>query len=332
MPGKSKTTVSAIAKEAGVSPATVSRVINQRYDLVTEQTVQTVHDAMIRLGCEIPAAAPPCPRERPILLCCIPDGNPFYEKLIQGILSSANSHGFHLLFHQGPLDRGSVSGFFDLVRRIGVSGAIILNHVSADLLMEINSIVPIIQCAEFNQEVDLPYVSIDDRKAARAATEYLISRGRNKIAFINGPSTYKYARERKLGYIDAIQEARLTIPGNWVVDLPEINYEMAYSAVCQMLNSEPVPNAFFAASDTFAAAVLRAARHYHYHVPQDIMAIGFDNTAISYMCTPPITTVSQPEFQEGYTACELLIKKILDPETEVHSILLETELIIRETT
>ena len=132
--------------------------------------------------------------------------------------------------------------------------------------------------------------------------------------------------------MDAIEEAHLTIPRNWAVDLPENNYEMAYSAVCQMLNSDPVPNAFFAVSDTLAAAVLKAARKFQFKVPEDIMVVGFDNTSISYMCTPSITTVNQPEFQEGFTACELLIKKIMDPETEVNSILLETELIIRETT
>ena len=92
-----------------------------------------------------------------------------------------------------------------------------------------------------------------------------------------------------------------------------------------------LPNAFFCASDTLAAAVIKAARHFQYKVPNDIMVVGFDNTAISYMCTPAITTVNQPQFQEGFIACELLLKKIVSPDAEVNSILLETELIIRET-
>lgn len=332
MQKKSKVTVAAIAKEANVSPATVSRVINQRYDLVTDSTVKSVHAAMQRLGYEIPAASTAPPKEKPVIICSLPDGNPFYDKIIQGALASANAHGCHLLFSQGPLDRSSITNFLNLIKQINASGVLILNHVSADLLAQINAVVPIIQCAEYNLEIPLPYVSIDDKKAAKTATKYLIERGRNKIAFINGPSTYKYSRERKRGYLEAIEEAHLTIPRNWIVDLPEINYEMAYSAICQMLNSEPVPNAFFTVSDTLAAAVLKAARHFQYKVPKDIMIVGFDNTAISYMCTPSITTVSQPVFQEGFTACELLIKKIVTPKVEVNSILLETELIIRETT
>ena len=332
MPRIPKITVSDIAKEAKVSPATVSRVINHRYDLVTENTVKTVHEAMKALGYDIPAENPVHEKNRPLIMVHVPDGNPFYEKILQGVLASANAHGCHLLFSQGPLDRSSTGNFLDLLKRVNVSGAIILNHVSADLLMEISTRVPLIQCTEYNPEVNLPYVSIDDRKAARTATSYLIARGRNKVAFLNGPTTFKYARERKRGYYDAIEEANLTIPGNWIVDLPEINYEMAYSAACQMLNSEPLPNAFFTVSDTLAAAVIKAARQFHYKVPQDIMVVGFDNTTISYMYSPAITTVNQPAFQEGFTACELLIKKMMDPSAEVNSILLETELIIRETT
>lgn len=162
--------------------------------------------------------------------------------------------------------------------------------------------------------------------------EYLISRGRNKIALINGSASYRYSRERREGFYEAMEEAGLTVPGSWTVDLPEINYEMAYAAVCQILNAEPIPNAFFCVSDTLAAAVLKAARHYHYRVPQDIMVVGFDNTGISRMCSPSITTVSQPVFQEGFTSCELLLKMVENPEAEVNSILLETELIVRETT
>ena len=160
-----------------------------------------------------------------MILCSIPDGNPFYEKLIQGILSSANAHSYHVIYTQGPLDKGTFPRFIELIRKVPAAGVILLNHVRSELLLELIGVVPFIQCSEFNSEIDFPYVSIDDRKAARTATEYLIARGRNKVAFINGPLTFKYARERKKGYLDAIEEAHLTIPRNWAVDLPENNYE-----------------------------------------------------------------------------------------------------------
>lgn len=333
MSGKSKVTVAAIAKEAGVSPATVSRVLNRKNDLVTEKTIQLVENAMKTLGYEIPIEKAAIPRERPVIICNVPTlSNLFYTDVIQGAMSSASSHGCHLLLNQSPLDYGSIQDFFSLIKRVNAAGVILLNQVSADILLQINSIVPLIQCTEYNPEVNLPYVSIDDRKAAQEATEYIIASGHNKIAFINGPSSYKYSRERKQGFLETLEKASLNIPRNWIVELPEINYEMAYSAICQLLNADIKPNAFFTASDTLAAAVLQAAKRYHYHVPKDIIVVGFDNTEISYISTPSITTVNQPKFQEGFTACEMLLKRIHAPETELHSIILGTELIVREST
>lgn len=329
---KKKVTVASIAAEANVSPATVSRVINQRHDLVTESTISQVHEAMARLGYELSIPETPVLRKRPLILLNIPDGNIFYTEVIRGALSSANSHGCHLLVNQAPLDHGSIRDFLELLRRVDASGVITLNHVHADVLESIRNVVPVIQCSEYNTDIDLPFVSIQNAKAAKDATEYLIARGRNKIAFINGPTFYMYAKERRKGFLDAINNAHLTIPRNWIVDLPEINYDMAYSAACQLLNSDPIPNAFFAVSDTLAAAVLKAAIKYHYRVPQDIMVIGFDNTDYSVICTPSITTVSQPKFQEGFTACEMLLTLMNNPLAEVNSIYLETEFIVRETT
>lgn len=189
-----------------------------------------------------------------------------------------------------------------------------------------------VQCCEYNEEATYPYVSIDDFTAAENATNYLISCGCTKLAFINGPATFKYANKRYEGFSSALSKAEISIPPNWVVQLPEINYEMAYSAVCRILNSETRPNAFFTISDIFAAAVIRAAKRFHLHVPKDIMVVGFDNIDLSSMTSPSLTTVNQPGFQQGYSACELLLKIIENPSVTPRSLLLDAELIIREST
>ncbi len=107
---------------------------------------------------------------------------------------------------------------------------------------------------------------------------------------------------------------------------------MAYATTCQLLTDEVIPNAFFTASDTLAAAVIRAAKRYNYNVPKDITVIGFDNIDLSSMFSPTITTVSQPKFQMGFSACEMLLEKISNPNFATRSILLDTELIVREST
>lgn len=331
MNGK-KITVSAIAKQAGVSPATVSRVFNQR-ELVSPEKIELVENALKALGYDAPLPGPAPAKEQPVIICSMPNGNNyFYNEIIQGIQTSVNAHGSHLLMNQSPIDHGTIQDFLNLLNRVKAAGVILLNQVSEDLLLRIGQATPLVQCCEYRPGLSLPYVSIDDCKSSQKAAEYIISCGRNKIALLNGPLSFKYARDRERGFLNAIENANLTIPRSWIVSLPEINYDIAYSAVCQLLSRDPKPNAFFAVSDTLAAAVLRAAKRFHYRIPEDIIVVGFDNTEISTICTPTITTVSQPRFQMGFTSCEMLFKRIEHPDEEQLSLLLETELIIREST
>lgn len=333
MASRNKITVASIAKKAGVSPATVSRVINNRYDLVKPDTVKQVQAAIQDLGYSAPEFKSAPPQEETVLIMNLPNiNNFFYSKVIEGANTSAISHGCHLIIYQAPLDMGYAQGFLNLIKRVNAAGAILVGPVSASILEQINRVIPLVQCCEFNYEVDLPYVSVDDCKAAYGATEYLIEHGYYKIAFINGPSNYKYSKERQKGFLQAIENANLTIPKSWVIRLPEVNYEMAYATVCQLLSAETKPNAFFTVADTYAAAVIRAAKRFHYKIPEDIAVIGFDNTEVSTICTPSITTVSQPRFQMGFTACEVLLERINTPGIEPRSLLLDTELIIREST
>lgn len=331
MEAKKKITVADIAKKAGVSPATVSRVLNQRTDLVTEKTIRLVEDTLLACNYKLPEKKEDKPQERPVILCNMPSlQNIFYTEVIQGMVSSAGAHGCHLIFNQMPLDYGSLQDFISLIKRVNAVGLIILNKISTEILQKINEIIPIIQCSEYNPDSHIPYVSVLNNKATQEAIRYLISIGRNKIAFINGPISFTYAKEREKGFLTAMENAHLHVPRNWIVHLPDINHEMAYAAACQILNSDVIPNAFFTASDTLAAATLRACRRYHYNVPRDIAVVGFDNTELATLCTPSITSVSQPAFQIGFSACEMLLERIASPSDEPRSLLLETELIIRE--
>ena len=105
---------------------------------------------------------------------------------------------------------------------------------------------------------------------------------------------------------------------------------MALSAAYQLLNSSNRPDAFFCSSDVYAAAVIKAAKKVNLSVPNDIAVIGFDNTEISSMCTPAITTVNQPRYQMGLVGCDMLTERINDKTLPVRGMYLETELIVRE--
>lgn len=328
-----KITVEEIARQAGVSPATVSRVLNHR-DLVKADTISRVEMAMTALGYVFESAAPSLIEEQPLIVLNIPGiENVFYQEVIKGARISAKAHGCHLLIHESPLDRGSIPHFFSLLKRVRAAGVILLNRVSEEQLRQIRSIAPLVQCCEYNEEAaGYPYVSIDDFTAAETATGYLCNCGCNKIALINGPLSFKYAVKRQEGYLSALKKADISVPQNWIIQLPEINYQMAYAAICRLLNDEHRPNAFFVVSDIFAAAVIRAAKRFKLNVPKDIMVVGFDNIEFSTMTCPSITTVNQPRLQLGYTACEMLLEMMETPSSSPKSLVLDAELVIREST
>lgn len=327
-----KITVSQIAKKAEVSSATVSRVLNHR-ELVKESTILRVESAMRELGCKIEKTVTVSRETQPLIVMNIPGiENVFYQEVIRGARVSAKAHGCHLIIHESHLNKGNMVDFCNLLHRVNAAGVILLNRLSVENLELIRNIAPLVQCCEYNEDAEYPYVSIDDVRAAEAATEYLLANGGHKTAMINGPLSFKYARKRQEGFINALTKAQITIPRQWIVQIPEVNYDMAYAAVCRLLNAETHPNAFFTISDVFAAAVIRAAKRFHLHVPRDIIVVGFDNIEFSAMTTPSITTVNQPKFQMGYTACEMLLELIEDPYAEMRSLLLDTELVIREST
>ncbi len=328
-----KTTVAQIAECAGVSPATVSRVLNHR-EQVKADTIAKVESAMAALGF-VSKPQPPSSqsRQKVILVNVVNLKNPFYGEVLQGILASAKAHNFYPLIYQERLDDESIKNFCGLVKTAKASGVLFLNQTPSEFLNLVRLQAPVVQCCDYAPDCDIPYVGINDFSAARNAVGYLLASGRKKIAFLNGPRHLVYSRERQKGYEKALEEEGVSLPSGWHVNLPKVDYEMGYSAACQLLNNENRPNAFFTSSDILASAVIRAARRFHLSVPQDIMVIGFDNRDISQMMIPSITTVSQPKFQLGYSACEMLIKRVEHPQQWANdSILLDTELIVREST
>ena len=168
--------------------------------------------------------------------------------------------------------------------------------------------------------------------AAKTMMEYILSTGHTKIAFLCGPDRYKYARQRKAGYIQTLEAAHIPLNKDWIIQLPELDFDMALSSTHQLMSQKEHPTAVFAVSDVLAAAAIRGCRLAGLSVPADIIVTGFDNVNISQATSPPITTINQPKYQMGYMACELLIEKLNTPGAKPRQVLLNTELIIREST
>lgn len=330
IPMASRPSTAEIATLAGVSPATVSRVLNHR-ELVSDGTAARVEAALRELGVDPSAFAPRAKRHKSTILVNYPiNPNPFYEEVIRGIIVSSKAHGLHVLENRSYLTEDTIADFLDVVGSVHASGVITLSQYETPILATIKRRVPLVQCCEFNDAVGTPYVSIDNHAAAKSAVEFLIAAGRTHIALLNGPERYRYARERRRGYLDAMQEAGLEVTDGWVMSVPQIDYTLALTVVSQLLVAGEMPDAVFCASDVLAAAVINAARRYHLHVPENLMVVGFDNIATSTMVRPTVTTVSQPRYQLGYTAAEILCDRIANPGSTAGPIILPTELVVRE--
>jgi len=324
----SKPSISEIAQKTGTSNATVSRVLNHP-ELVNPETAKLILDTMEQMN-YMPRSIKK-KEEKKLVLINVPEiSNPFYSEVINGIIASASNHSYRTLIHQDNLGNSdAIEKFISLVKSIKSFGVVLCSPLSSQYYSQIGALTPIVQCCEYNSE-DYSYVSIDDFQSAYNVMKHIYSQGKTRIAFVNGSLRYKYARERQHGYEAFLQQFNLPVVENWSINLPEINYDMAFASVCQMLTSSTPPDAIFASSDLIAAATIKAAKLHHIKIPDDLVVVGFDNINISIISDPAITTISQPRFQLGYTAGEMLHVHITSPQKAQQHVLLNTELIIRE--
>lgn len=332
-------TVADLAREAGVSPATVSRVLNHSH-LVNQQTYDKVMRAIHRLGYEIPSPK----KGKKNVLCkrivsnviavnvsTYSDGA--YAEFLKGIHVSAYRYDWSPVVTQQPITSPeSAEEYIKLLHQIRAAGVIFLNHVEVGLLEQISAEFPAIQCGEYDPACSLPYVGVNDYEASRAMVTHLIAGGARKIAFVNGPSHFRYARERRRGYEAALASAGISLDPLYIIELSEVSYTMAHAFLTSMLVFKNHPDAIFAANDVIAYAAVVAAKEHGLSVPEDISIAGFGNMGISSVSIPKITTVSQPDFQMGFVGCELLRERWNNQPSTTQSILLSTELIIRGST
>lgn len=323
---KKKTTLQDVADAAGVSIATVSRAISNKSS-VKEATYDKIVQAMYALGYENTIKS-----ESHLILILLPDiDNPFYSEVIRGISSAAGRQGYQEIIVRTGAHPLTYSFIESILGKTHADGVITLDPIpSAETIARIEQLVPLIQCAEYNEQSPASYVSIDDVAASRAVVDYIVSKGRRRIAMINGPLKYKYARKRQEGFILALEESGITPVSNFIVPVPEFSYDAAVSIATQLLSMPERPDAIFAASDVFAVAAIKAAKRLGISIPKELGVIGFDNTNISIMSEPALTTVKQPQYQLGFLACEMLIEQMHTPNLAPRQIMLDAEIIIRE--
>jgi len=330
-------TLEQVAKLAGVSRSTVSRVVNE-HPSVRPQVRERVWK-VIRAKNYQPhqAARTLVTRRTNAIGLIIPEAvtrlftDPFFPQLTQGIAEVCNQRGYYLMLTlmTATTDRDA------LYRRILHSGQ--LDGVIVAAAPTGDPILPRLQashrlCVLVGRHPDypkLPFVDVDNVTGAKSMMEHLISLGHKRIAMIAGPQTNVAGRDRLEGYRDALAQAGLAYDET-LVARGDFTEDSGYYAAQRLLPAEPT--AIFAASDSMAAGAIKALTQAGRRVPEDISVGGYDDAPAATLVNPPLTTVQQSVIDLGKTATEKLISLLENHRTATQTQLLFTRLIVRQST
>jgi LacI family transcriptional regulator len=328
---RSSVTIFDVAKRAGISPATVSRVLNTPA-IVAPETVERVQTAMIELK-YIPRTAArnlATKKTNTIGLLMVDISGDFFAPLLNGIETATREAGFDLLISATgrPTPRNEFPPSLGAHNTDGLL-------VFADSLGEAG----LAQCYEQGfptvlihrsppNSMDIPCVTVENKAASRKIVEHLIeAHGRRRIAFLNGPLGQEDSYWREMGYREALLAHEIPFdPG--LVAPGEFDRAVAATSVRNLLAAGMEMDAIFSGDDEAAVGVLEALQEAGKRVPQDIAVVGFDDQRLSAYLTPPLTTVRAPTERVGYEAARQLVKLIRTGQADLLT-LLPTEMLIR---
>jgi LacI family repressor for deo operon, udp, cdd, tsx, nupC, and nupG len=320
-----------VAKLANVSIATVSRVITNAHP-VTERTKSKVLKAIEELNYQPNISARHLRRmETNLILVVVPDiTNSFFSRVLRGIEYQAANNGYEVLLVDTENNIERENKYLNILRQKQADGAILLTaRMNKDVLEGIASEYPVVLACEYLEGSKIPTISIDNISSARKATEHLINLGHRRIACICGPSHIVLGRDRLKGYQQAMNQHEIRID-SVLVQEGDFSFESGYNLMMKFLALENAPTAVFAASDEMALGVIKAAKEYGFNVPNEISVVGFDDIKFASIFEPSLTTVSQPAFEMGVKAAEMLVKLMNTENLMRRQIVMEDKLIIRE--
>jgi LacI family transcriptional regulator len=322
-----RVTIGDVAAEAGVSVATVSKVINGRWG-VAEDTEAKVRKVIESLGYQSSLVAQSLrSRTTNVIGVLVVDIEPFSAELLKGIASAIHGTRYELVVFSGCGRADDRVGWEQryLSRMSGIcDGTILVTPSSVDVTYG----QPIVAVDHNVGSSDLPTIDSDNFSGAVAATNHLLGLGHRRIGFLSGRPDLESARLRESGYRSALAAAGIAVDPS-LIQAGGYEPETAKRVTQALLDGADAPTAIFAANDVMALATIDAARAAGRSIPGDLSVIGFDNVPESALCDPPLTTIEQPIRQMGLEAVELLIALIEERDDVVTHRMLPTKLVPR---
>jgi LacI family transcriptional regulator len=324
-------TIREVAAQAGVSVATVSKVINGRYGVAADTTAR-VNAVINDLGYQASLVAQSLRNHRTnVIGILVADLEPFSAELLKGAADAIRGSGFEMVVYSaGGLADDHVGWERRYLSRLSgtlIDGAVLVTPTVVD----VNYGAPIVAIDPHTGQSELPTIDSDNLRGGQLATAHLLGLGHRRIAMLSGRPDLESSRLREQGYRQAMAAAGVPVSEDLVL---VGGYDAQASAECTrtLLTSADPPTAIFAANDVSAIAAIRAAVGLGLRVPADLSVVGFDNIPESALCAPPLTTVNQPIRQMGERAIQLLLQLMRGDHVRSTHITLATELVVRQST
>ncbi len=295
-----------VAKAAGVSVATVSKVVNGRYG-VSEATHERVLAVIGELGYETSLGARSLRSlQTNVIGVLVAEFEPFSTELLKGVSDAIAATDYELLAYSGGHRGGAVGWERRSLGRLAgslIDGAILVTPT----VVETGTSIPVVAVDPHTGDTTaVPTVEADNLVGARTATEHLLSLGHRRIALLGGRPDLESARLREQGFREAMAAAAVPVDEE-LVRSGGYRPETAEGPATELLTLPEPPTAVFAANDLSAITTMEVAARLGQSVPGDVSVIGFDNVPESALATPPLTTIQQPLHQMGATALDLLV-------------------------
>lgn len=327
-----KPTIYDVAREAGVSIATVSKVMNNQR--VGEKSKEKVLQAMKKLNYKPSVLASALTgKQTSTIGFLLPDlANPFIAEMARRVEDRAYERGYNLVICSTDFEPEKEAFYVSLLKQKSVDGFIIAGGFkNVEVITElIEEQFPVVLLGESYPSLSINSVKVDDFIGGYEVTSFLISLGHEKIAVIGEEASS--SQERINGYKQALQDQHLPVNEKMIIVSSQSNVESIENVAGKLLDQDDPPTAIFACNDILAIGVVLAARQRNLQIPDHLSIAGFDNTFLSRSSDPPLTTVRQPIQDLCFQVFDMLVEEIKGEKKFKQRIVLLPELIVRKST
>ncbi len=335
---KKRVSIKDVAREAGVSIATISYVLNNKKgESISDETINRVREAIKKLNYVPNLSARSLVSKRSNLIgVVIPQAeagkefmfyNPFYGEFLSSVEYEARKKGFHLLISGTEADQK----YIQVAQNRGLDGIIIVGIYPDSFFQELKQCqIPIVLVDSYCSDHYFHSIGINDRHGGYLATKHLIEKGHRKIAFISGMVKENGVNSnRLLGYKDALEEYGIDFDEK-LLYLGDTNFEYGIKAGARLANSKNGETAAFATADILAVGVIKGLKENGLRVPEDKSVVGFDDVYLARITDPSLTTVRQNIAEKGRQAAEIIIQTIENEIKEKRDIILPVDIVERD--